>query len=326
MKHRSLSLILSLAVSAALLTSCGAPKDGGAQSGSQQPSASQSGEVSTPDASSPDVSAPDASSPDASAPDASTPDASSPDASAPDGSQQEGGESQGALKLNRTDFSLFTVGQKWQLKAQGGSGITWSSSDEAVATVAEDGTVTYVAPGHATITATSADGLSAKCEVYCKAEEQQEEKPAGGSDTSSGSQGPEAQVDLDSFAQDVIADYEFPFMMTFDDEGLNQLYAGLTGLSLAQKAVYQCGMSPAPAGDLALVEVKDAGDVDAVKAIFQARIDYMVGDGNGPGGAWYPGPTTMWDEQSRIVSKGNYVMLVVHEKCDAIVDAFNALF
>ena len=44
------------------------------------------------------------------------------------------------------------------------------------------------------------------------------------------------------------------------------------------------------------------------------------------GGAWYPEPTRIWTENSRVVSNGNYVMMVVHENCDAIVDAFNALF
>ncbi|MCI8808382.1 MAG: hypothetical protein HFF21_09675, partial [Oscillospiraceae bacterium] len=52
----------------------------------------------------------------------------------------------------------------------------------------------------------------------------------------------------------------------------------------------------------------------------------MVGDGNGPGGAWYPGPTEQWQNNSRVVSNGNYVMMVVHENCDDIVAAFNALF
>ena len=79
-------------------------------------------------------------------------------------------------------------------------------------------------------------------------------------------------------------------------------------------------------GEFGLVQVKNSEDVAAVKAIFQARIDYMVGDGNGPGGAWYPGPTMMWDENSRVVSNGNYVMMVIHENCDDIVSQFNELF
>ena len=63
-----------------------------------------------------------------------------------------------------------------------------------------------------------------------------------------------------------------------------------------------------------------------VKAILQARIDYMVGDGENPGGAWYPEPTEQWKNNSRVTSNGNYVMMVVHENCDDIVSAFNKLF
>ena len=67
--------------------------------------------------------------------------------------------------------------------------------------------------------------------------------------------------------------------------------------------------------------------VDTVKAIFQARIDRMSGaDGDGMPGAFYPGPTEQWLNNSRVVSNGNYVMMVVHESCDDIVSAFNALF
>lgn len=47
--------------------------------------------------------------------------------------------------------------------------VTWSSSDEAVATVNADGLVTAVAPGTATITATTSNGLKATCAVTVKA-------------------------------------------------------------------------------------------------------------------------------------------------------------
>ena len=79
-------------------------------------------------------------------------------------------------------------------------------------------------------------------------------------------------------------------------------------------------------GEFGLVQVKDSKDVDTVKGIFQARISYMAGDGNGPGGAFYPMEQTMWEENARIASNGNYVMLIVHPNCDDIVKEFNALF
>ncbi|MGN0487194.1 MAG: Ig domain-containing protein [Acutalibacteraceae bacterium] len=43
--------------------------------------------------------------------------------------------------------------------------VTWESSDEAVATVASDGTVTAVAGGEAVITARAENGMSAECQV-----------------------------------------------------------------------------------------------------------------------------------------------------------------
>ena len=45
--------------------------------------------------------------------------------------------------------------------------LTWTSSDEAVATVDDQGNVTAVAPGNATITATLENGQSATCNVTC---------------------------------------------------------------------------------------------------------------------------------------------------------------
>ena len=115
-------------------------------------------------------------------------------------------------------------------------------------------------------------------------------------------------------------------MTEADDATLNNFYAGLSDLSLSQKAVYLCGMMPSPNGDFTLIQVKDSKDVDKAKAILQARIDYMVGDGNGPGGALYPMEQTTWEEYARIAVNGNYLMLIAHEKCDDIVKEFNALF
>ena len=70
-----------------------------------------------------------------------------------------------------------------------------------------------------------------------------------------------------------------------------------------------------------LAEVTDSRDVETVKGIFQTRIQQMI-----DGGAFYPGPTEQWTNNSRVVSNGNYVMMVVHENCDDIVNAFQELF
>lgn len=142
---------------------------------------------------------------------------------------------------------------------------------------------------------------------------------------SSGSANPGTQVDLTAFADKVQSSYELPNLTQADQELIDSYYPGLSDLSLEQSAIYVSMMSMSN-GELALVQLSDAADVDKAEESFQSRIDYMVGDGNGPGGAWYPEPTRIWDECSRIVSNGNYVMMVVSESCDSIVSDFNNLF
>ena len=307
-------LTLTLALSLALLAACGG---GGSSSGNTSGSGSQ------PDTSvtEPDQSAPDGSG-DASAPDASEPDDSG-DASVvplPDDP---------TLSLNRADFTLFTAGSTFQLKASpAGGSLTWTSSDESVATVSDNGTVTAVAVGTATITAKDAStGLTATCIVRCDWEDEAPDNGGSSSgDTSTGGSSSSASVDLQAFFDTINADYEMPFMMEMDSAALDSYFPGLTGISAQQLVAYQCALSPSPAGDVVLVQLTNSSDVNTVKELFQDRIDYMTGADGGQPGAWYPGPTEMWLNSSRIVSNGSYVMLVVNENCDAIVDAFNALF
>ena len=322
MKKKIMTLTLALAM--ALLAACG----GGASSSTPNGSGSQ------PDTSvtEPDQSAPDGSG-DTSAPDASEPDASEPDASEPDGSGDASVvplPNDPTLSLNRADFTLFTAGSTFQLKASpAGGSLTWTSSDESVATVSDNGTVTAVAVGTATITAKDAStGLTATCIVRCDWEDEAPENGGSSSsgDTSTGGSSSSASVDLQAFFDTINADYEMPFMMEMDSAALDSYFPGLTGISAQQLVAYQCALSPSPAGDVVLVQLTNSSDVNTVKELFQDRIDYMTGADGGQPGAWYPGPTEMWLNSSRIVSNGSYVMLVVNENCDAIVDAFNALF
>ena len=74
--------------------------------------------------------------------------------------------------LDHTELS-GSVGEKETLKmaswqpdnANGGLTLTYSSSDEAVASVDSDGTVHFIAPGTATITAVNETGVKAECKV-----------------------------------------------------------------------------------------------------------------------------------------------------------------
>ena len=73
------------------------------------------------------------------------------------------------LKLSREDFTLTEGSPTYTIKVtSGGSGsVTWHSSDESVATVDASGKVTRVGKGKCTVTATDANGSSAKCIVRC---------------------------------------------------------------------------------------------------------------------------------------------------------------
>jgi hypothetical protein len=111
-----------------------------------------------------------------------------------------------------------------------------------------------------------------------------------------------------------------PFMMPADPDVLEAYYAGLSAIATKQCEVQLAAMS-AVAFEFALIECENAEDVEAVKTILEARKAYQV-----DGGAWYPASIEGWELNSRIAVNGNYLMMIAYEKCDEIVDAFNALF
>ena len=322
MKRRILSLALACALSISLLSACGG-KDNSSAPGSA--SNGSSAGASAPDISAPGVSAPDGSQPDASAPDAGQPEGSGSASSTPPADEPAATAS---LSLSKSDFTLKSAGASWKLKAAvtgvDKAELTWTSSDESVATVSENGTVTAVAPGTATITAQAGE-LTAQCVVRCRWEETAEaDKPdssSGSSGSSSSAPAPAGKVDLAAFHDTLTSTYEFSnFLELADQEMTEAFYPGLTGIATEQCLVYATMMSM-NMGELVLVQVKDGKDVDAVKAILQTRIDNMAN-----GGAWYPEPTRIWSECSKVVSNGNYIMMVVNDKYQSIINDFNALF
>ena len=133
-------------------------------------------------------------------------------------------------------------------------------------------------------------------------------------------------VDLAAFYESVFSGGNMPAMMQAEGEVLDAFYPGLSAIKTNQCAVYTAMISAA-VGEMALVEVQNSADVQAVKDIFQARVSYQVGDDQNPGGAWYPQSIEGWKNGSRIVSNGNYVMLIaLSEGADDVVNSFNALF
>lgn len=74
------------------------------------------------------------------------------------------------ITLDQTKVAL-KVGESAALKATGAEKVAWTSSDTAIATVDESGSVTAVAAGTATITATAEGATSAACEITVSAPE-----------------------------------------------------------------------------------------------------------------------------------------------------------
>ena len=323
MKRRTYALLLALALSASLLTSCagGSGSDSSSSQSNGGVSSSQTADQSEPDASTPDSSLPDGSASQQPAPDGST------SQEAPGDAVTDEPQAEASLSLDTNDFTLFSAGSSHTLKATvqpSGQKVTFTSGNEKVATVDQNGKVTAVAPGTAKITVTAGD-LTAACIVRCR----WEETPAGGDSSSSAgnsssSSTPEApapaQVDLSAFYTTESGKYEFGMVTLADAELAANVYPGLFDIAAEQCLPY-INMMTMNTSEIVLVQVTNSSDVDKVKAILQSRIDAQV-----EGGAWYPSAIDAWQNNSRIVSNGNYIMMVVHESCDSIVSDFNALF
>ncbi len=230
--------------------------------------------------------------------------------------------------MNREEFALFSPGSSFRLRYTCEPFVeadpVFSSSDENVATVAEDGTVTAVTPGNCTITLVYGD-LTAKCKVYCRWDEASPEpsesvEPSGEPAESPAPSETPAGVDLAAFYSDLAASYDLGNMSQMDDETTEAHYPGLSDVSMLQ-CLHYAPMMTGVAREITLIQVENSADVDTVKGILQARVDAQVG-----GDAWYPAMIEQWQNYARIVSNGNYIMLAVHDGSDAMVDAFNALF
>ena len=99
-------------------------------------------------------------------------------------------------------------------------------------------------------------------------------------------------------------------------EMLEGYYPGLSAIETKQVHVFVPMMS-AVAYEIALVEVANEADVAAVEAILRARIDAQIA-----GGAWYPETIEQWEQNSRMVTYGNYILMAVCPDCDYFIEAF----
>ena len=126
-------------------------------------------------------------------------------------------------------------------------------------------------------------------------------------------------VDLAAFYTSITEKYECPMAESLPDDLLPNFYPGLEDIALNQRVLYTPMMS-AVAWEIAMVEVANSGDADKVANIFQARIDAQAA-----GGAWYPETVEGWLNNSRLITKGSHVLMIVGPDCDSIVADFEAL-
>ena len=92
-----------------------------------------------------------------------------------------------------------------------------------------------------------------------------------------------------AFYSNITGQYEFGFLELASTELLDGYYAGMSAIDAQQCLVYITMLSMNN-GEFGLVQVEDSADVDTVKAIFQARIDYMAGTARAPAARGIPGP------------------------------------
>ena len=132
----------------------------------------------------------------------------------------------------------------------------------------------------------------------------------------------ESDVDLEAFLGSILnnENYAFPGMDELSTDWITNLFPGLTSIPVVQRVVYIPSAS-ATAAALALVQVENSDHVEAVKSALQAHVDLQMARQ-----ANYIAVVEAYQNNTRIVSRDNYIMLVVHSECDDIVADFNALF
>ena len=228
-------------------------------------------------------------------------------------------------RLNRTDFTLKNAGDSFRLQIQnlpeGAEMGTWSISDEKVATIAEDGTVTAVAGGRATASIEvelGGETLTLTCIVRCSAPAAQQPEDGAEGSTEEPSEGGESDAlpTLSDFYNTLSETYQIGGLATYEGELLDNYYPGLSAISTKQCLVQETMMTMANAA-VSLIEVENSSDVQTVKDILAARAKAQA-----DGGAWYPASCETW-ANAVIVSTGNYVgMFVYPENAQAMADLF----
>lgn len=106
---------------------------------------------------------------------------------------------------------------------------------------------------------------------------------------------------LDAQSEDSEALVMFP---EADPAAVESIYPGLSEIELDQQALYFPPIFGF-ANEIMLVEVTNKNDVDAVKDIFQARIDRGASD------TTYPENAEPWAKRAQVQVDGRYICMIV---------------
>ena len=145
-----------------------------------------------------------------------------------------------------------------------------------------------------------------------------------------------ADVGLESFYAGLAEEYRWTedaensqegdlLMMSIADDLLESYYAGLSEVPHKQLVV-KAPMMSSLVNEIALIQCDTEADAEKAAEIFQARIDYQVGDETNPGGAWYPESIEAW-KQAQVIREGTYVALIASSEHQAeIAEQFQSQF
>ena len=158
----------------------------------------------------------------------------------------------------------------------------------------------------------------------------------GNSDGDSSGDAGNADVDLESCYAGLAEEYHWTedaensqegdlLMTSIADDLLESYYAGLSEVPHKQLVV-KAPMMSSLVNEIALIQCDTEEDADKAAEIFQARIDYQVGDETNPGGAWYPESIEAW-KQAQVIREGTYVAMIASaEHQSEIAEQFQSQF
>jgi len=226
--------------------------------------------------------------------------------------KEEEKKPEAVITASHSDVTFKAAGDSFKLTASplpANATITYASEDESIATVAEDGTVTAVAPGTTNVSLHIEEAGVASydytCIIRCNWKE-------GGSAASG--------VDLNAYYSSFMSSLgegNAPFMVEMAEDLMDAYYPGLTAIERKQTVMQMDGMGVI-GFEFSLVECVNAADIETVKSIFQARKDYQI-----DGGAFYPASIEAW-EKAEIIVSGNIVALInAGDVQQSAVDAFH---